>query len=771
MSQTEEVAGRDSQDQDQLARELTLAVNALSPPPSFAALDLLPLLDGLELCLTRVSPSPSDSVTRALALATEALTAEESFHHFDEDVKVFAASCINQIMRIMASNIPYDANQMKENFKLIVAAFEKLSDTSSRSYFKRRLILTTVARTETFILMLSPDCYSLISEMFKHFFMNISEDDPADVFSSMGTIMILTLEELEEIPEEVLSPLRDSVRMGNQDVSPIARTLGKQVIKNCALKLVPYMHEELHSLFQPLGFCCNNGATSSQVSLPEAEEDTEGTEETTNFVGEEDDDGEESVNWADKVVKGKNSRKRSNKGKKVNRADKVVKGKNSRKRPNNGKKVKKVIIVEDDSEEDEESLEVIVVEDSHEAESLSPMEEIVLQRKNRKRSDKGKKVIRLEDDTEEDESLDVDVEEDSHEAESLSSMDEIILRKKGKESGEGKKVTASAKTMESLTEALVKQLPNGTIRYSSRVASIEDLGHFKLVHLADGTILKTKVLIGCDGVNSVVAKWLGFKKPAFSGRSAIRGCAYLKENHGLGSKFLLFFGNGLRSGFLPCDASTVYWFFTWTPSDKGDINYSIAFMTLLNCSSRLDLSPLLVGLKNTYFSFGATFFCLVLKEELQDNPAKMKQFVLSKLGNVPNHLRKFVEMTELDNLVLSPLLYRHPWEVLLGNISKGNVCVAGDALHPMTPDLGQGGCSALEDGVVLARCLGKALLKNSSIGSKEEDMEAAYKSIQAGLKTYANERRWRSFELITTAYLVGTIQQSSGARILMKQKA
>ena len=36
---------------------------------------------------------------------------------------------------------------------------------------------------------------------------------------------------------------------------------------------------------------------------------------------------------------------------------------------------------------------------------------------------------------------------------------------------------------------------------------------------------------------------------------------------------------------------------------------------------------------------------------------------------------------------------------------KGNVVLVGDAAHAMTPDLGQGGCQALEDAVVLGRLL------------------------------------------------------------------
>ena len=31
----------------------------------------------------------------------------------------------------------------------------------------------------------------------------------------------------------------------------------------------------------------------------------------------------------------------------------------------------------------------------------------------------------------------------------------------------------------------------------------------------------------------------------------------------------------------------------------------------------------------------------------------------------------------------------------------------GDAIHPITPNLGQGGCLAIEDAAILARCLNK----------------------------------------------------------------
>ncbi|KAK9665614.1 hypothetical protein RND81_14G123600 [Saponaria officinalis] len=269
-----------------------------------------------------------------------------------------------------------------------------------------------------------------------------------------------------------------------------------------------------------------------------------------------------------------------------------------------------------------------------------------------------------------------------------------------------------------LLEALAKELPNDTIRYSSKVVSIEESQFRKLVHLSDGSVLNAKVLIGCDGVNSVVAKWLGFKNPSLVGRSAIRGCAYYDHGHGFEPKFQLHVGNGVRYGIIPCDDSAVYWFLTWYPSSE---DYKM------------------------------------LKEGEQ---VKLKQFVLSKLGNVSDKIKGVIEDTRIEEIVQSSLGYRPPYEILAGNISNDNVCVAGDAFHPMTPDLGQGGCCALEDGVVLAKCLGSAFLGTPAHSADRGSEDGSnYTRIKDALDDYAKKRRWRAFDLISTGYILGFLQE------------
>lgn len=251
-----------------------------------------------------------------------------------------------------------------------------------------------------------------------------------------------------------------------------------------------------------------------------------------------------------------------------------------------------------------------------------------------------------------------------------------------------------------LLEALAEELPPGTIRFSSRVVSIDSEGspQIAVLRLDDGTVIRSKVLIGCDGVHSVVAQWLGMSEPASSGRSAVRGLSVFPDGHGLKKEIRQFLSEGLRAGMVPISDTDVYWFL---------VNNTIS-----------------------------------AEKEAGADPAKILREVTDNLGrNMPAEYLDVARHSDLGNLSWAPLLYRHPWAILTGPAARGAVTVAGDAFHPMTPDMAQGGCSAPEDAVVLARALSRAATP------------------AAGVAAYVSERRWRAAWMVAGAYLSGWVQQ------------
>ncbi|XP_055832833.1 sister chromatid cohesion protein PDS5 homolog C-like isoform X1 [Solanum dulcamara] len=231
----------------ELEEQISDAGKKLIEPPS--SLDeLLRLLDQVESSLSKVEQSPAKSMHDALSPLMKSLVANDLLMHSDVDVKVAVASCISEITRITAPDAPYDDDKMKDVFQLIVSSFENLNDQSSRSYNKRVMILETVAKVRSCVVMLDLECDRLITEMFQHFLKTIREDHPEIVFSSMATIMTLVLEESEEVSLELLTPLLASVKKDNEEVTPIAKRLGETVFANCAAKLKPYLSQAVESL-------------------------------------------------------------------------------------------------------------------------------------------------------------------------------------------------------------------------------------------------------------------------------------------------------------------------------------------------------------------------------------------------------------------------------------------------------------------------------------------------------------------------------------------
>jgi 2-polyprenyl-6-methoxyphenol hydroxylase-like FAD-dependent oxidoreductase len=92
---------------------------------------------------------------------------------------------------------------------------------------------------------------------------------------------------------------------------------------------------------------------------------------------------------------------------------------------------------------------------------------------------------------------------------------------------------------------------------------------------------------------------------------------------------------------------------------------------------------------------------------------------------------QLIEATDPASVIRTEIRDRPP----RAGWGRGRVYLVGDAAHPMTPDLGQGACQALEDAVVLGRTLGRI------------------PDVPAALDCYEAERRRRTTFLTNLAHL------------------
>ncbi|XP_043711238.1 monooxygenase 1-like [Telopea speciosissima] len=279
-----------------------------------------------------------------------------------------------------------------------------------------------------------------------------------------------------------------------------------------------------------------------------------------------------------------------------------------------------------------------------------------------------------------------------------------------------------------LIEIMAENLPSGTIRFGCQIVRMESdpiNSSHTILYLQDGTAIKAKVVIGCDGVNSVVGDWLKLKPTKRFNLCGVVGFTNYPNGHGFGNEFVRIRGDHILAGRIPIDDKLIYWFVARprTPHD-----------TMVSKEPKL--------LRDS------------TKELIKDYPAEMPEVIKN---------------CDLDSLLLVSLRHRAPWDILLESFRKGTVTVAGDAMHVMGPFVGQGGAAALEDAVVLGRCFAQEMIVNPMESNKsswdrkkqEEEEKAMSKRIEKAIDRYVKERKMRILRLATQTYLIGTLLQTT----------
>jgi len=211
-----------------------------------------------------------------------------------------------------------------------------------------------------------------------------------------------------------------------------------------------------------------------------------------------------------------------------------------------------------------------------------------------------------------------------------------------------------------LAQILTSALKPGTLHLARSLTALDDTGSNVRLMFADGSSEQADIVIGADGVNSKVREiLLGPEPPKYSGDVAYRGL----------------FPISLLNGFIPEDHAK--W---WYDNRLFVLIYYIA--AARDEAYFVACAPEPVWGKGDYSPMPVT------SEHVLNVFRGFHPDVLRVLGAAPEISRWAI--LERDPLPL--------W-------SRGRIVVLGDACHPMTPYMGQGGSMALEDAAMLVRCL------------------------------------------------------------------
>jgi len=196
----------------------------------------------------------------------------------------------------------------------------------------------------------------------------------------------------------------------------------------------------------------------------------------------------------------------------------------------------------------------------------------------------------------------------------------------------------------------------------------------KISHLDNGQISiefengENKIVdavVGADGTNSEVRKHIiNDGLPIFRGYNIWRGVVKTNFEIGYGSET---YGKGRRVGIVPIKDGVYGWWATLNENYMQD-----------------------------------------------DSPEETKEKLSRLFGDWHFPIPELIENTKI--ILKNSITDRKPHK----GWTKGNVTLLGDAAHPTTPNLGQGGCMAIEGAYILARSIQKYGLTDKSFERYEE---------------------------------------------------
>ena len=235
-----------------------------------------------------------------------------------------------------------------------------------------------------------------------------------------------------------------------------------------------------------------------------------------------------------------------------------------------------------------------------------------------------------------------------------------------------------------IQEQMIEFWGKESVQFGKRIEKVDQTDTSVTAYFTDGTSATGDMMIAADGSRSIMRAHVLDKEldRRYAGYVNWNGLVDVDTDIAPADQWTTFVGEGKRVSIMPIAGGRFYFFF--------DVPLPLGLEE--------DRSTVVSDLKGYFKGW-----------------AEPVQTLINAIDPETTNRIEIHDITPFDTFV------------------KGNIALLGDAAHSTTPDIGQGGCSAMEDSVVLGQCF------------------AETKDIHTAIKNYESKRKERTADLVLKA--------------------
>ena len=243
-----------------------------------------------------------------------------------------------------------------------------------------------------------------------------------------------------------------------------------------------------------------------------------------------------------------------------------------------------------------------------------------------------------------------------------------------------------------LQSTLLHALPPGWIRLGHTFKAYDDRKNKIVASFTQSDEIEADLLIGADGIHSRVRqKLLNDEQPSYRGYTVWRGISSVFPHSLPPATAIEIHGRGQRFGIGPVGNGRAGW---WATANSTTQNHT----------------------------------------------PDAQHELLNLFHGWPEPALQLIAATQPEHILTTAAFDRDPNRIW----GSGRVTLLGDAIHPTTPNLGQGGCQAMEDALVLARCFEKYGAIEQALRKYEGCRYQRTAAITRYSRFYGNAGQWEN---------------------------